>query len=302
MSYTIPDSSPKRAVALRVGEELAKALEARDVSLKALSRALGGTSHTKLWQYKRGRILPRLSTALEISEALTWPRIAELVREARSMACHQCGRMFVMEGGSGNKRYCGDRCRSAAQALREHTRQAESADDAPERRLVARIKTELVRVRGRAGATVSRIELKDAIAEFERSSPQSRTRRAVQDRDRHIAAVEAFCNGCEPEGVCRDAGCALRPVSPLPVRAARPVETPTKAPGRWATAEARQAHSDEMRRRHAADPEWRERTRRQSAARWASLTPEERRQRVAKMIRRRDGKPPRGYEDVEVPA
>lgn len=302
MSYTIPDTSPKRAAAVRVGEELTKALEARDVSLKALNRALGGTSQTKLWQYKRGRILPRLSTALEISEALVWPRIGELVREARSLACHQCGRMFVMEGGSMNKRYCNKRCRNAAQRLREHMGQAENADDAPERRLVARVKAELLRVRGRAGATVSRMELKDAVAEFERSRPQSRTRRALLDRDRHILAVEAFCNGCEPEGVCRDAECPLRSVSPLPVRTARDVATPTKAPGRWASAEAREAHSEDMRQRHAEDPEWRERTRRQTAARWASLTPEERRLRIAKMVRRRDAKPPRGYEDVEVPA
>jgi transcriptional regulator with XRE-family HTH domain len=302
VSYTIPDTSPKRAVAIRVGEELAKALEARDISLKALSRALGGTSHTKLWQYKRGRILPRLRTALEISEALAWPRIAELVREARSAACHQCGRMFVMEGGSANKRYCNEKCRNAALRLRAHIGQAENAEDAPERRLVARVKAELVRVRGRAGATVSRLELKDAIAEFEKTAPHSRARRMQNTVDRHTSAVEAFCNGCEPDGICRDAECPLRPVSPLPVSAPRPVATPTKAPGRWASAEAREAQSEDMRRRHAENPEWRENTRRQSTARWAALTPEERRQRVAKMIRRRDGKPPRGYEDVEVPA
>lgn len=301
MSYTIPDTSPKRAVAMRVGEELTRALEARDVSLKALSRALGGTSHTKLWNYKRGRILPRLSTALEIAEALDWPRIGEIVRWARSSACHTCGRLFVMEGGSMNKRYCNDRCRDAALKLRKHTGQAESADEDPERRLVARIKTELDRVHGRTAA-VSRTELKDAIAEFGRTSPHSRTRRAVAERDRHMLAVEAFCNGCEPEGVCRDAGCPLRPVSPLPLRAARPVAMPTKALGRWGHPGAREVHAEDVRRRHAEDPEWRERTRRATTAQWAALTPEERRQRIAKMIRRRDGKSPRGYEDVEVPA
>lgn len=301
MSYTIPDTSPKRAQAIRVGDELAKALEARDLSLKALSRALGGTSHTKLWHYKRGRILPRLSTAIEISEALGWPRIAELVREARSLGCHQCGRMFVMEGGSMNKRYCGQRCRNAALRLRDHLHQAENAEDAPERRLVARVKAELGRVQGKTTA-VSRLELRDTIAEFERTSPHSRARRLQNLTDLHVSAVEAFCNGCEPEGMCRDVGCALRPVSPLPMSQVRPVTMATKAPGRWASSEARAAHSEDMRRRHAETPEWRERIRRQTTARWAALTPAERRQRVAKMISRRDGKPPRGYEDVEVPA
>lgn len=302
MSYTIPDTSPKRAIAIRVGEELTKALEMRDVSLKALSRALGGTSHTKLWQYKRGRILPRLSTALEISEALAWPRIGELVREARSSACHQCGRLFVMEGGSANKRYCTGKCRNAALRLRSHMAQAENAEDAPERRLIARLKAELDRVHGKASTTIHRLEVRDAVREFEATAPHSRARRMQNLVDLHTVAVEAFCNDCEPEGVCRDSDCPLRPVSPLPMSPAREVGIPTKAPGRWASPEAREAQSADMRRRHAEDPDWRERTRRQSTARWAALTPEERRQRVAKMIRRRDGKSPRGYEDVEVPA
>jgi len=276
VSYTIPDDSPKRQAALRVGAELTRALEVQGLSLKALSRALGGTSHTKLWQYKRGRILPRLSTAVEISEALAWPRIAELVREFRSKPCHQCGRMFVMEGGSANKRYCGDRCRGAALRLRAHTQQAESAEDDPERRLVARIKAELGRVRGRAGATVSRLELRDAVAEFERTAPQSRTRRALQDRDRHIAAVEAFCNGCEPEGMCRDAGCPLRAVSPLPLSEMRDVEAAVRAPGRWAQPGARERHTADMRRRHAANPSWAEGIRQRNLQRWAAMSPSER--------------------------
>lgn len=28
-------------------------------------------------------------------------------------------------------------------------------------------------------------------------------------------AIDAMCRGCEPEGVCRDDGCALRPFSPF---------------------------------------------------------------------------------------
>ena len=37
----------------------------------------------------------------------------------------------------------------------------------------------------------------------------------------HRTAVEAFCRGCEPAGVCRTADCALRSVSPLPLAVAR---------------------------------------------------------------------------------
>lgn len=34
--------------------------------------------------------------------------------------------------------------------------------------------------------------------------------------EEHVEAVRAYCRACEPEGLCRDDGCALRSVSPLP--------------------------------------------------------------------------------------
>lgn len=34
--------------------------------------------------------------------------------------------------------------------------------------------------------------------------------------EEHQDAVRAYCFGCQPEAICRDAECALRPVSPLP--------------------------------------------------------------------------------------
>jgi len=33
----------------------------------------------------------------------------------------------------------------------------------------------------------------------------------------HRTAITSFCRGCEPEGLCRNAKCPLRPVSPLPL-------------------------------------------------------------------------------------
>lgn len=35
------------------------------------------------------------------------------------------------------------------------------------------------------------------------------------------SAVERFCLECEPEGMCRDRACGLRPVSPLPLAVRR---------------------------------------------------------------------------------
>lgn len=279
MTYTIGDASPKRAAALRVGDELRRALAARGMSLKALSRAMGGTSHNRLWHYSTGRNLPRLDSAVEISDLLAWPRIAELVRAARSSVCAHCGRAWVMQGGSNNKRYCSAACRDAAAKLRAHLGQAADAagDGDPERRLVARIRAELDRVRPTTAA-ISRSELRDAIDEYERGAPQSRRRAAINDRDRHMAAVEAFCNACEPEGVCRDADCPLRPVSPLPYAAAAVRQAVPEPPGRWGRPGAREALSASLRARHAANPAWAEATGRAMRARWAAMTPEQRRE------------------------
>lgn len=47
------------------------------------------------------------------------------------------------------------------------------------------------------------------------------TRMVRQRLDQYQLAVMAFCRGCEPDGVCRDAGCSLRPVSPLRLASGR---------------------------------------------------------------------------------
>lgn len=56
----------------------------------------------------------------------------------------------------------------------------------------------------------------------------SETRMTRQRLDQHQLAVLAFCRRCEPDGVCRDRGCELRPVSPLRLveRKPRPMAIP----------------------------------------------------------------------------
>lgn len=44
-------------------------------------------------------------------------------------------------------------------------------------------------------------------------------------------AVDAFCRSCEPEGVCRQAECALRLASPLPLATGRPGPIPARTHG-----------------------------------------------------------------------
>lgn len=41
-----------------------------------------------------------------------------------------------------------------------------------------------------------------------------------------LRAVAAMCRACEPQGVCRDSGCPLRPVSPLPYLGGSPSRPP----------------------------------------------------------------------------
>lgn len=48
-----------------------------------------------------------------------------------------------------------------------------------------------------------------------RSRALTETRLTKKRLADHQEAVAAFCRGCEPEGLCRDDECGLRPVSPL---------------------------------------------------------------------------------------
>lgn len=57
--------------------------------------------------------------------------------------------------------------------------------------------------------------------DWHRSKTLTETRMVRQRLDQHQLAVLAFCRDCEPDGVCRDAGCRLRSVSPLRLVARR---------------------------------------------------------------------------------
>jgi transcriptional regulator with XRE-family HTH domain len=164
---TVPLSptSPRRKAAIRFGALLVETLAARGVSKKSLARQLG-SSGGLIWQWCAGNNLPRLETALRLSEALGEPRLATIVREARTQHCETCGTAIVNEGGS-PIRFCTESCKAIRNQLRSGT-------PTRERAIVAERRLSL-----------------------------------------HRDAVAAFCAGCEPDGLCRDVDCALRPVSPL---------------------------------------------------------------------------------------
>jgi hypothetical protein len=190
VTYTIPVGSPKRATAASFGRELVKACETRGIPRNELWRATG-IGRTALDNYRTGSILPRTEAAAALAQVLEWPKLLEIVRQARTRTCVRCTRPFRMEGGnSGRKIYCGPSCRELA-----------AQEKIASRRL---------RV---GGQTDDRRQTQAAIARL-RSGIRIAEGKSVELAD----AIDAMCNDCEPQGVCRTADCPLRSFSPLPFR------------------------------------------------------------------------------------
>ena len=262
MTYTLPPDSPKALRARVFGDELRKALRTRDVPIKELCRAVG-IGHTAVDCYLTGAVLPQTHRARAMAQVLSWPRLATIIEQARTHVCARptCDRTFINDGGA-PKRYCSPACREAAESER-------AASHA------------LYRAQGQDGR-----QRADAIARLRSATRIADERRAVVE-----AAVAAFCAGCEPEGLCRDADCALRGVSPLPLltldgtghaRTLREIRV-----AGW-TPERRAAHIESTRQRWARPGE-RERVGAIMRSHYAAETPQEkatRAQRVSEGRRR----------------
>jgi hypothetical protein len=259
-------------------------MEQRDISMKAVERATG-ISHTNLWCFKFGKNLPRLETALRMVDALEWPKLGEIIREARSDRCQRpgCQVEFVNEGGS-PKRYCSADCRKLAEQMREATDQGPG-------RLLAAVRAELARVHGTTGA-ISRKALKAAADEYAYSgSKRGRRVTAVQEQlDTAKAAASAFCRSCEPDGLCKTPACELRVISPLAlVGDDRDVARATKAAGAWGNETNRANQLVAIRAANARrwTPEERVAQALATRRRWDALTPEQRAERGRLISERR---------------
>lgn len=75
-----------------------------------------------------------------------------------------------------------------------------------------------------------------------RAGTSTRERAVIYERrlgDANLA-VKQMCHGCEPEGICHEAGCPLRSLSPLPlIVIQRDVDTAVEAPGPYGSPENR---------------------------------------------------------------
>lgn len=248
MTYTIPPDSPKALRARAFGDELVRALRARDIPLTGVAQAIG-IGHTAIDHYRAGSLLPKTATALALAEVLDWPRLGEIVVAARTFVCDRpgCRRRYVHEGGS-RRRYCTPSCRTQAAVQRvasRRLRQAGQTDDGRHR-----------------AAAVARLRSAARIAD-------ERARVAE-------AAIAAMCRDCEPQGLCRQADCSLRALSPLPLREGSEGEPRTMAAIRVEiNRRAAPARREAMVRRHA-EPGFSERLAAASREARAAWTPEQR--------------------------
>jgi hypothetical protein len=179
---------PRWQAAQRFAAQLNRALDARKMRPHQVVRAIGGgVSAFNFHAWQSGGALPTMARAVLLAEALDWPSLLEIAREARTGLCQRrgCGQTFTSEGGR-TRIYCSPRCRQLAHEYDLHFTHA------------------------------SRKKLHQDAAEQLRLAKEHQA--TEEDLIQHRDAVAAFCNDCEPEGFCRDSMCAMRPVSPLPVR------------------------------------------------------------------------------------
>jgi transcriptional regulator with XRE-family HTH domain len=135
--HSLSPESPRRAHARRFGRELQKARRLAGIGVHRIEEQLG-ISRSTLRQYEAGYNLPSLQKGAQLADALGCERLIELLREARTELCANCGGPFVNPGTP--QRYCSPRCFEAAQKKRVGLSTAHRADVA-ERSLAAAERT-----------------------------------------------------------------------------------------------------------------------------------------------------------------
>jgi hypothetical protein len=183
---TLDTGARRSAYAKRFAAQLHQALAARRLRPFQVAKESGGLfSHRTVDQWLRGLGLPRLDAAVVLADVLSWPMLATITREARTSTCQRigCSQTFISQGKP--RMYCGPVCAGLAQSY------------------------------GVGHAHARRKTLGGAEAVLHMEAAQGRA--AAEERDELRRAVAAFCDSCEPEGVCRQPNCPLRVVSPLPL-------------------------------------------------------------------------------------
>ena len=98
----------------------------RNVPSVALAEAVG-VSKVTVRDYLSGRYLPRVRTAMRISEALGAPHLYDMLIRRREVACVYCGTAIVSGGGGSVRRWCNATCRDRFRNKRTPRVSAEAA-------------------------------------------------------------------------------------------------------------------------------------------------------------------------------
>lgn len=103
-------NSPRAGGARRYGLELRKAMAAQGRSVRGFAADME-ISRTRLHNWLAGTSMPTVERSEVLADALHWPRLVELAKEARRKACDNCGKTFVNEHQS-PRRYCSTACKN----------------------------------------------------------------------------------------------------------------------------------------------------------------------------------------------
>jgi DNA-binding XRE family transcriptional regulator len=267
VTFPLSADSPRRAAAHKFGVLLSKTMARRQVGGHTLAAA-SGAAHSAIGAWRAGDNLPKLATAIRIAESLSEPRLAEIVREARTGHCQGCGASFIHEGGK-PRLYCRSDCRNQAYRNNRPVAAATARDAA-----LDVLRGELLRIGPiRKQAIGKALTL---LTDEEERSPGLVARRRLPQFQ---AAIEAMCRGCEPDGYCRLESCPLRVVSPLPLAIGfKETGIAVKPEGAWGPSR-RAARTEKQREINAVTwsrPGAREAQTNRMKARHGSMTPEER--------------------------
>lgn len=259
MTVRLGADSPMRVHAARFGAQLVRAMEKRGVGQNVVKEA-AGVSRASVVEFRHGRNLPTVPVARRLSEALSDPRLLEIVIAARTRQCSVCPSTFIQDTGR-PRLYCSAPCRTVGAAKGTPHGSTDGLN---------LLKQELLRI----GPVRKQVVGKAITLIQDARAPEIASLQALAMSQ---GAVHEMCRTCEPEGYCRNIECPLREVSPLPLAGDDPdVSAASRPPGRWGTQERRDQWSEQMRQRHEARPEWAAATSQRARDRWASMTDEQR--------------------------
>lgn len=167
----------------RWGTAIRKQRDGRGLTREQVASAIG-IYERSLWAIEKGRTLCEYKIAVDLCEYLGTPALMAQMVEFRTRVCDVCGKRYLDTTNVTVKRSCSKACRGVdnQRKVREDNRR--------------RANRAVAQARGEAQMLRSRFTV-------------------------YVAAVEAMCKGCEPEGICRTPSCELRTVSPLPISARR---------------------------------------------------------------------------------